>query len=369
MTDKKHSFIFNVRFTAPNARILIVDDMPTNLSVAKGLLSLYKVQIDTATGGKEAIALVEQNRYDLVFMDHMMPEMDGVEAVKIIRTLPGNVGAHIPVIALTANAVSGMKEMSPDKGFDDYLAKPIEISKLDKIMNKWIRPDKKVKEAGKERGQADKNGVASFAKLSELDKFGVDAAKGVMMTGGTMEGYRRVLALFVRDAEERLEAFQPLLETPAPLDEAALSAFSISVHALKTASGTIGADALSDEAKQLEEAGKANDVSLIQKNLTTFCAHLKEIIGALTVQISKNGLAPGGKMPAVSAETYHDQFAELAAALADEDIGNIDRLLAELEHIQFDVHIKKLLADVSDAVLMGEFTAGIKILEDLIHGE
>jgi HPt (histidine-containing phosphotransfer) domain-containing protein len=229
--------------------------------------------------------------------------------------------------------------------------------------------DKKVTGGVKEREQTSGNGVAGFAKLSELDKVGVDAAKGVMMTGGTMEGYRRVLALFVRDAAERLEAFQPLLETTAPLDEAALSAFTISVHALKTASGTIGAAALSDEAKQLEEAGKANDVGLIQKNLTTFCAHLKEIIGALAVQISKNGLAPGGKTLTVSAETYHSQFAELAAALADEDIGNIDRLLAELEHVQFDINIKKLLADVSDAVLMGEFTAGIKILEDLIHGE
>jgi HPt (histidine-containing phosphotransfer) domain-containing protein len=211
--------------------------------------------------------------------------------------------------------------------------------------------------------------VASFAKLSELDKFGVDVAKGVMMTGGTMEGYRRVLALFVRDAEERLNTFQPLLDRPPSSGE--LDAFTISVHALKTASGTIGAAALSDEAKKLEEAGKAGNMDLIQKNLAIFSEHLKATIGALNWQIQKNGLAFASidKTPTVNAATYHDRFTELAAALADEDIGTIDRLLAELERVNFELKLKRLLTDVSDSVLMGEFTTGIKILEDLVHGK
>jgi HPt (histidine-containing phosphotransfer) domain-containing protein len=262
-----------------------------------------------------------------------------------------------------------MKEMFLENGFDDYLAKPIEIPKLDKIMDKWIPTDKKVMGAAQQKEQADRNTVVTFAKLSELDKFGIDVAKGVMMTGGTMEGYRRVLALFVRDAEERLNAFQPLLDRQPSSGE--LDAFTISVHALKTASGTIGAAALSDEAKKLEEAGKAGDIALIKRNLVVFCEHLKVTIGALNGQIQKNALAFASmdKTPTVNAETYRDQFAELAAALADEDIGGIDRLLAQLEKINFDAKLKKLLADVSDTVLMGEFTAGIKILEGLVYGK
>jgi HPt (histidine-containing phosphotransfer) domain-containing protein len=269
-----------------------------------------------------------------------------------------------------------MKEMFLDNGFDDYLAKPIEIPKLDKIMDKWIPADKKVLGASEQREQADRNTVVTFAKLSELDKFGIDVAKGVMMTGGTMEGYRRVLALWVRDAEERLNAFQALLAPkPAPssveLGSEELGALIISVHALKTASGTIGAADLSDEAKQLEEAGKAGDIALIKRNLVVFCEHLKVTIGALNGQIQKNALAFAlmDKTPTVSAETYRDQFAALAAALADENIGGIDQLLAQLEKINFDAKLKNLLADVSDTVLMGEFTAGIKILEGLVYGK
>jgi HPt (histidine-containing phosphotransfer) domain-containing protein len=110
-------------------------------------------------------------------------------------------------------------------------------------------------------------------------------------------------------------------------------------------------------------------VSLIQKNLALFCEHLKETIGALNGQIQKNGLAPNDKKLTESAEAYHSQFAELAAALAVEDIGTIDHLLAELDRVNFDSSLKKLVADVSDSVLMGEFTAGIKTLEGLIHGE
>ncbi|MDR0998127.1 MAG: response regulator [Treponema sp.] len=138
-------------FTAPSARILIVDDIVTNLKVAEGLLSVYRAKIHTCAGGAEAVALVKEHNYDIVFMDHMMPGMDGVEAAGIIRSWEesGNrenpVSRRIPLIALTANTVSGAKEMFLAKGFDDYLAKPIEISRLEEIMARWIPGEKKEK--------------------------------------------------------------------------------------------------------------------------------------------------------------------------------------------------------------------------------
>jgi HPt (histidine-containing phosphotransfer) domain-containing protein len=150
---------------------------------------------------------------------------------------------------------------------------------------------------------------------------------------------------------------------------AALKDFTISVHALKTASGTIGAAALSDEARQLEEAGKAGDVGLIQKNLANFCEHLQGMIKAINEHAPKISLEKNAERPRAMVEAYHGQFVALMTALADEDIGNIDQLLAELEQINFDVKAKKLLADVSDSVLMGEFVTGIKILEGSFHGK
>ncbi|MDR1278768.1 MAG: response regulator [Treponema sp.] len=138
------------RFIAPDVRVLVVDDIVINLDVAQGLLSPYRMIIDQASGGLEAVRMVRENRYDLILMDHMMPDMDGVEAVAAIRKWEEeqrNPHERIPIIALTANAISGMKEMFLEKGFSDYLSKPIEIAKLDDMLSRWIPPEKRTKTA------------------------------------------------------------------------------------------------------------------------------------------------------------------------------------------------------------------------------
>ncbi|GBU23492.1 sensor kinase [Fibrobacteria bacterium R8-3-H12] len=129
-----------IKFSAPKAKILVVDDMGTNLKVAEGLMRPYKMQIDTCLSGIEAIEKIKADNYDLVFMDHMMPEMDGIEATKIIR----ETHANLPIVALTANAVSGTREMFLSNGFNDFLSKPIDIVKLNSILEKWIPKEKQV---------------------------------------------------------------------------------------------------------------------------------------------------------------------------------------------------------------------------------
>jgi signal transduction histidine kinase/CheY-like chemotaxis protein len=152
---------FTVPFTAPEARILIVDDIPTNLIVAEGLLAPYNMQIDQALSGTEAIRLVKENTYDLIFMDHLMPGMDGIETVTIIRTWEKQQRQRreelqskekrreapqgIPIIALTANAVAGMKELFLSHGFNDYISKPIELVKMNGVIVRWIPKEKKMK--------------------------------------------------------------------------------------------------------------------------------------------------------------------------------------------------------------------------------
>jgi len=127
-----------IKFNAPNAMVLVVDDIDANLKVVKGLMQPYKMQVDLCTSGAEAIEMVKANNYDLVFMDHMMPEMDGVEATNIIRETHKN----LPIIALTANAVSGVKEMFLSNGFNDFLSKPIDIVNLNSTLEKWLPKEK-----------------------------------------------------------------------------------------------------------------------------------------------------------------------------------------------------------------------------------
>lgn len=130
-------------FIAPDIRALVVDDNKVNLQVAKGLLALYKLQITAVSSGAEAIAKLEQSKFDIIFLDHMMPEMDGVETVRHIRKMPGNC-AVVPIIAFTANAISGVKEMFLAEGFSDFLAKPIDLGDLYKILHTWIAADKQL---------------------------------------------------------------------------------------------------------------------------------------------------------------------------------------------------------------------------------
>jgi CheY-like chemotaxis protein/nitrogen-specific signal transduction histidine kinase len=133
----------NIEFTAPEARILAVDDSKVNLVVLKNLLLPYKMNFEACLSGEASIALVKQNAYDLIFMDHMMPGMDGVAAAAEIRKWEN--GSAVPIVALTANAISGMREMFLENGFNDYLSKPISVEKLDKLVAAWIKEDLQVK--------------------------------------------------------------------------------------------------------------------------------------------------------------------------------------------------------------------------------
>ncbi|MDR1618576.1 MAG: transporter substrate-binding domain-containing protein [Treponema sp.] len=132
-----------IGFTAPEARVLAVDDSSVNLTVIKHLLLPYKMRVDFCLSGEKAVVLVKQNSYDLIFMDHMMPGMNGVEAVEVIRDSES--GTTVPIIALTANAISGMREMFLKNGFSDYLSKPVDMTKLDRLIEAWLSDDLKVK--------------------------------------------------------------------------------------------------------------------------------------------------------------------------------------------------------------------------------
>ena len=133
-------------FHAPQARILVVDDTPMNLTVIRGLLKRTRVQIDTAASGREALAMAARERYDVIFIDHMMPEMDGIETLHELRKLPGM--ENVPCVALTANAISGAREMYLEAGFSDYLSKPVDGPRLEKLLLEYL-PPKKVREPSK----------------------------------------------------------------------------------------------------------------------------------------------------------------------------------------------------------------------------
>jgi CheY-like chemotaxis protein len=360
---------FGVRFTAPDARILIVDDMVTNLDVTAGLLAPYKVQIDRVLGGIEAVRLIRKNHYDIVFMDHMMPGVDGIEATEIIRNLEGDYFKELPVIALTANAVSGMKEMFLERGFDDYLSKPVEIPRLDDLLGKWIPDEKKikVKEGNREKPGTGIQTPPPFGggPVGETPFIeGLDIAGGLANTGGTEAGYLKVLSSFVWDVEDRLKHIHVL---PDP-EKDSLAAFTVHVHALKGAAGSIGAAELSADAARLEAAGRNGDMEFIREQLPFFCERLSVLAERIGEMLTKSGEpdaadekeGDSGDDPAL-----WERADPLLEALESFNTAEIERLIAEMEKLAGNPKTRLAIAHLSRQVLVGEYDAAIETLGGL----
>jgi signal transduction histidine kinase/FixJ family two-component response regulator/HPt (histidine-containing phosphotransfer) domain-containing protein len=378
-----------IRFSIPRAQLLIVDDLSTNLKVAEGLLSPYRAQVDTCLSGIQAIEMVKRKNYDLVFMDHMMPDMDGIEATALIRAWEAELEAQgivrfaVPIIALTANAVMGMREMFLEKGFSDFLAKPIDISKMDEILGRWIPKEKREEKKGNgdrrsgDRRTGDRRSGTLDSSSNNDPNYqlpttnyqliipGIDTAKGIVMTGGTLTAYKQVLSLFRTDAQDRL----PLLQN-VPVAEA-LPAFVTHVHALKSASASLGAVEVSGEAARLEAAGRAGNLAFIQENLSSFTRQLAELIEGIAAALdedalaSSSGAASSGPAPAALPAL---ELNDLVKALNSRNSSDIDRLLDELGQKPLDAEIRKAMDNISDAVLMAEFDNALEIIGALLNG-
>ena len=251
----KNHETYHEKFTAPNAKILVVDDTVMNLTVVKGLLKQTKIQIDTAESGYDCLELVKKNRYDIIFLDHRMPGIDGIETLQKMKTLEGNLNMATPVISLTANAISGAREQYIAAGFEDYLTKPINSVALENLIMKYL--PKNLVEISTAESSAD---VEEELNLPEwLEKVeGLDVKAGVKHCGD-LELYMDALKVFadgIKTGADEIEKY---------FDGEDWKNYTTKVHALKSSARVIGASELSEKAKRLEDAGNAGYVDEIKK--------------------------------------------------------------------------------------------------------
>ena len=270
----------DIHFSAPKARVLIVDDNAINLKVAVGLMQPYHMQLITAESGRAAINMLRSKDIDLVCMDHMMPEMDGIEATKIIREMEGDYYKQLPVIALTANAVNGVREMFIQEGLNDFLAKPIELSALDRILRNYL-PKKYIEApttsaySGSDRRKKGKKPSSDCAVMFDPDK-------GLMYTGGNFDAYREILKMYAKKGPEKRTFIDDLFEKKDWKN------YVIEVHALKSTSLSIGAVKLSELAKELELAGKAGSYGTIEKKNGMLSDLYGEVIDIVNNYLGEN---------------------------------------------------------------------------------
>nr|WP_325178314.1 response regulator [uncultured Oscillibacter sp.] len=299
-------------FTCVGVRALAVDDEEMNLVVAKGVLGSYGIEVDTCLSGREAVALCSGTSYDIVFLDHMMPGFDGVETLKKIRELKNGVYQDLPVIALTANTVSGAREMFRSEGFTEFVPKPIERTVLERVLRKVLpksciqyseRPTSKGAPVGAEAPSAEKAPAPQAAAAApeapaevpeasggpvpsydHLAKAGVNTELGLDYCAGDESFYLEMLRMFCAQGPEKRAEIAALYESANWTD------YAVKVHALKSTSLTIGAEALSAQAKELEMAGKRGDADFIrERHAALLRAH-----EALCAEIAGGALtAPG----------------------------------------------------------------------------
>jgi signal transduction histidine kinase/ABC-type amino acid transport substrate-binding protein/DNA-binding response OmpR family regulator len=275
-------------FTAENFHVLLVDDVESNLQVAEGLLSQYGVNTVSCLSGFDALQILKNRTFDLVLMDHMMPKMDGVETLKRIREEPDERLKSLPVIALTANAVVGMKEFFMDNGFNDFLSKPIEMRRLDELMRRWVPKEKRLHKsallnpdtASADAQQTEPSGHPVTADDVEyLNIEGVNIAEGLARVQGLRQVYLKMLTAFCRDMDNQIPYFE---RVP---DEEEMSEFTVHAHGVKGAAASIGARRLSATGALLQSAGENSDKETIAKNIEQFrndiIAVTKNIRGAI----------------------------------------------------------------------------------------
>lgn len=253
--NDEHQFEFE--FVAPDAKVLFVDDNEVNLVVSEGLVEPLKMQVKTAQSGTEAIELLQKERFDLVFMDHMMPELDGVQTTRIIRKLHPEL-RDMPIIALTANAVGEVKKMFLNEGMNDFVAKPIEVQKLIAAIHQWLPKEKLVKksEIGDVNDEIVPGAAGDTSAKLEIGDIDVDTAISLI---GNEKLYMTVLEKYYNSIRTKAEVIRRYEQTED------IKAYTIEVHALKSSSKQIGAMKLSAMAAQAEQCGNNGDIKTIHE--------------------------------------------------------------------------------------------------------
>ena len=250
-------------FTAPGVKVLIVDDNVINRKVARSFLKSYSFDLTEAENGPQAIELVRTGWYDIIFMDHMMPDMDGVEAAEIIRMDCGENGAAPVMIALTANAMEGMREYFLEHGFQDFIAKPLDRKALNRLLLRWV--PEKYRQAEKAEEEAKPLDPAAI----RID--GVDMDSATKYYSGDEEGFVELLDLYCIDGKRKTELLCELVESD-------ILRYQIEVHGLKSASANIGAMKVSALARAQENAAAQGDRELIDSQFPVLLAEYETLL-------------------------------------------------------------------------------------------
>lgn len=341
-----------MNFTLSKAHILLVDDNEMNIKVTKALLAPFKMCIDTASNGKEAVDMVRNNKYDLVFMDHMMPVMDGVEATKVIRNLEGEYYVTLPIIALTANVMQDARALFAKEKMNDFVAKPIQIEEITDCLLKWL--PKELIEINSE-AEMPENLHASKDDAEELPIIeGIDSNEGVKNCGS-----KEVFFELVKDFYKLIDSKS--LKIEECLKEDRIREFTIEVHALKSTARMVGAMQLSALAYELEQLGNQNAKEEIESKtpeLLRLYRQYKELL-------KEYGKTESEETMKVSPIQIKETLMRIHDAVENFDLDEADKAMEELVTYEVSEDMKKMVEQLGVYVADVAMEEVIRITQEM----
>ncbi len=339
-------------FMAPEAKLLIVDDHEMNLKVAKGLLDPLRIQIDTAENGKEAIDKILKKSYDLVFMDHMMPVMDGVEATKELRKIEDDYIQRLPIVALSANATLEARELFASNGFSDFVAKPIKLKELCACIHKWL-PDELIVTEGVEALVAE---TKAEVNAGELAIEGLDVKEGIQ-NSGTKELFLSLLGDFYKLIDSKSAKVENCLMNGMIRD------YTIEVHALKSTARMIGAMELSEKFYRLEQLGNAGD----EKTLALETPAVLSLYRSYKPILKPFAIADEQEKEAVSMDEMMVELETLKTAMDSFDLDGADAAMHKLEGFLFPEELQSKVEELSAFVADVAMEDVMNLADELIR--
>ena len=362
----------NNDYVAPDVNMLVVDDNLVNLRIFVGLLEEHKMNIYTADSGLHCIEMCQRMKFDLIFLDHMMPKKDGIETLHEMRSDPATLNADTPVVAFTANAVSGMKDMFLEQGFNDFLSKPIEISKLEDILSFYLPQDKIISIRNNSAAYNEimkKSSSENEIKIETDDAAftveGINMETALFYSGNSYETLRDILSVFVEDGSKKLDLLVKYME------EEDFENYRIEIHAVKSLCKGIGADSLSEKALKLETACKEGNFDYVRANAqeayTDYVLLLARIDETLT-QLGENDKRKGTndrQMQAAPLLEVKEQLLCIKLLLAEFEENTAIKLADDLTNRDIDENLSEKITQIDKMLHLYDYDgASEKILDE-----
>ena len=365
-------YTYDAAFVAPDVHILVVDDNALNRKVFKNLLKQTKVQVDDLESGKECLEIVQEKHYDIIFLDHMMPEMDGVETLHAMKNSAEYPCKDTPVIALTANAIQGAKEMYLKEGFDDFLSKPIQPEKLEKMIKHWLPKELLLREDTVTETVADK--LSEDIPADDRVTDGAPAGETEENTLPTIEGLDWQSALthlpdmdllmetiydFHSTMNGEADFLQNCYENLEDHDQM-LNSYRIKVHAMKSSAALIGITHLSEKAKALEMAAKDGDKEFICQNTEEFLKEWRSYKEKLSICIKEEE-----KEELSDLSIIQEKLDALKEAMDMMDIDMADEIMKELRSYEYSEEISAKIESLGAAVVNLDVDAVNELVDEI----